>query len=152
MAGSAQAGVAAYAQCTGPDYEARFAAKFAERFPTTTCDGACDPWLMKSVEGLVQAQCRSEALADCQSRKCAMGLTEAWTAEADALTAANRAGVAALDLSTLPPLKAARLLNEDAWRTARTRCVGEEAFCDAAGTGHRLGDMQRIAAELEALP
>ena len=150
MAGGAHAGVAAYEQCIGPDYAAKVEAKFAERFPTTTCDGDCDPWLMKSVEGLVRADCRALALEDCASEKCRLGLQGRWTADETLVRMRIAELLTAIDTDALPPLQARRLNDPARWATAFT-CTGDATTCAAAKQGQSLGDAERILTEVEAL-
>lgn len=146
----ADAGVAAYDQCIGADYEARLAAKFAERFPTTTCEGACDPWLMKSVEGLVRAECRTLALDDCLSAKCRLGLQGRWTADETLVRMRIQELLTTIDKNALPPLQARRLSDPSRWATAFT-CTGDATTCAAARQGQSLSDAERILTEVEAL-
>ncbi|MEM6275796.1 MAG: hypothetical protein AAF714_02520 [Pseudomonadota bacterium] len=147
---SAQAGVAAYEQCVGSDYESRLNAKFAERFPTTTCDGDCDPWLMKSVEGLVRAECRAAALDDCESQKCRLGLQGRWTADEALVRMRIAELMTAIDMAALPALQARRLSDPSRWSTTFT-CTGDATTCAAARQGQSLGDAERILTEVEAL-
>ena len=151
FAGAAQAGVAAYDACLADGYEARVMAKFSERFPSETCSGAeCDPWLMKSAEGLVRADCRALALDDCLSTKCREGLRGRWQADADGLQSEVIARIAALDLDALPALQARRLSEPARWAT-KAGCVGDATACAAAQAGRWLGDLERIATELDGL-
>ncbi|MEO0486094.1 MAG: hypothetical protein AAF092_09290 [Pseudomonadota bacterium] len=149
--GAAHAGVAQYEQCVGPDYEARVADKFAERFPTTSCDGDCDPWLMKSVEGLVRTQCRTEALDSCESEKCRLGLQGRWAAEETQVRMRIQELLTTVDLDALPPLKARRLSAPDLW-LSDVSCTGDAVTCAAAERAQALGDVERILAEVETLP
>ncbi|MEL6610338.1 MAG: hypothetical protein AAFO93_15630 [Pseudomonadota bacterium] len=145
---AAQAGVAAYDACLGDGYDARIAAKFAERFDGATCEGGCDPALTKTVTGLVRAECREVALDDCLSTKCRLGLDGRWAADAEDLRARIDAALARLDLDALPPLKARRLSDPASWRSATT-CTGDAVICAARAKGQWLGDLERIAAELD---
>lgn len=151
FAGAAQAGVAAYDACLSEGYEARVLAKFTERFPSETCSGPdCDPWLMKSAEGLVRADCRALALDDCLSTKCREGLRGRWQADADRLQAAITRRIASLNLDALPALQSRRLSDPARWASV-VECVGDATACDAMHAGQWLGDLERIQTELDGL-
>ncbi|MEM1235616.1 MAG: hypothetical protein AAGI10_01515 [Pseudomonadota bacterium] len=150
---SAHAGVAAYEACVGDGYEARVMAKFMERFPSETCEAMaqCPPVLMQSAEALTRAECRADALDDCESEKCRLGLTERWRADGAALRAGIEARLERVDLTVLPPLKARRLGDPERWLT-EVDCTGDAAICEAVTAGQALGDLERLSREVEALP
>ncbi|MEM1373811.1 MAG: hypothetical protein AAGF78_05445 [Pseudomonadota bacterium] len=151
-AGSSHAGVAAYEQCIGPEFEERLMANYAERFPSDRCESSatCPAGQIESTTHLTRGHCRVAALDDCESNKCRKGLTERWQSDAADLRTRIDSILATLDFSTLPPLQARRLANPESWSTLGD-CTGTALTCAGVWSGQNLGDMERIFAEVEKL-
>ncbi len=148
----AQAGVTSYDACVGAGFESRVMATFKERFPHEACSdtSACPSQLLKSAEALTRSRCRAEALAECASAKCALGLESRWTTESQKLRLRIDTLLSQVDFETLPPLKARRLSDETRWFSP-SDCLGDETTCAAAKAGVVLGDLERVSTELAAL-
>jgi len=151
-AGAAQAGTEYYDQCLGAAYEPRVLAKYAERFTGQSCESlaTCDMKLLQSAVGLVRAECRAEALAQCETAACRDGLQSRWQADAASLRQAIDARLTQIDLTALPALQQRRLGNADRWFTPSI-CQGDAVTCAAQAAGRALGDLERIDAEIGQL-
>jgi len=152
LAAPAFAGVAQYDACIGPEFEERLMANYAQRFPSDPCTSSatCPAAQVESTTRLTRGHCRTEALADCESQKCILGLKERWSSVAADLRVRIDARLADVDFDQLPALQARRLSDPDRWFTPPS-CVGDANACEADWAGQALGDLERIAAEVEAL-
>ncbi|MEM1303076.1 MAG: hypothetical protein AAGH17_10855, partial [Pseudomonadota bacterium] len=98
------AGVAQYEACIGPEFEERLMANYAQRFPSDPCTSSttCPAAQIESTTRLTRGHCRVEALADCESQKCILGLKERWGSEAADLRIRIDAALVEVDFDQLP--------------------------------------------------
>ena len=149
LAGPLWASEADYDTCIGAGFEDRVAAKFAQRFPSED-RATADPVLVRSVEALVRANCRSEAVADCAADGCLSDLVRRWGMEVGRIQWSLSDRIAALDVGTLPALTQRRLKDPESWVT-ELPCDDDAATCAAKEASHALTSLERLDNEVADL-
>ncbi|MGR3435312.1 MAG: hypothetical protein ACU0CO_10550 [Shimia sp.] len=143
VAGPAAATTDALRACLGAEFAPAIEAKFAERFPTLTCDMAtCPERLTQSVVALVRAECRTRALTACATEGCTGDLATRWRRAGDRLAARLPIVLEGVEMGTLPPLQARRLSDPEAWVAPRPCGTDDAAMCAARDALHRLASLE----------